>query len=69
MILSQRKLGHPLPSILYTQLLGLTLGIDRKALGMEMSEIPITGIEGLLAKETKSVEQPGSTEEIESNEE
>jgi heterodisulfide reductase subunit B len=69
MILSQRNVNHPLPSILYTQLLGLTLGIDRKALGLEMNEIPITGIEELLAKEKELAEQPESTEKTESNKE
>ena len=69
MILSQRNVNHPLPSILYTQLLGLSLGIDRKALGLEMNEIPITGIEELLAKETELAEQPESTEKTESNKE
>jgi heterodisulfide reductase subunit B len=53
MILSKRNGNHPLPSILYTQLLGLTLGVDRKVLGLEMNEIPISGIEELLAKESE----------------
>jgi heterodisulfide reductase subunit B len=69
MILSQRNVNHPLPSILYTQLLGLSLGIDRKALGLEMNEIPITGIEELLSQETELAEQPESTETTESNKE
>jgi len=57
MILSQRNMNHPLPSILYTQLLGLSLGIDKKILGLEMNEIPISGIEELLAKEPELTEQ------------
>jgi len=69
MILSQRNLNHPLPSVLYPQLLGLNLGIDRKALGMEMNEIPITGIEELLATETELAKQPEATEKTESNKE
>jgi heterodisulfide reductase subunit B len=69
MILSQRNVNHPLPSILYTQLLGLSLGIDRKALGLEMNEIPITGIEELLSQETELAEQAESTETTESNKE
>jgi heterodisulfide reductase subunit B len=52
MILSQRNVNHPLPSVLYTQLLGLSLGIEKKILGLEMNEIPISGIEELLAKES-----------------
>ena len=69
MILSQRNVNHPLPSILYTQLLGLSLGIERKALGLEMNEIPITGIEELLAKEVELTEQAESTEKTESSKE
>jgi heterodisulfide reductase subunit B2 len=66
MILSQRNMNHPLPSILYTQLLGLSLGLDRKALGLEMNEIPISGIEELLSIETEFGEQPESAEKTES---
>jgi heterodisulfide reductase subunit B len=55
MILSQRNVNHPLPSILYTQLLGLTLGIDRRLLGLEMNEIPISGIEESLKTEAELV--------------
>jgi heterodisulfide reductase subunit B len=69
MILSQRNLDHPLPSVLYPQLLGLSLGIDRKALGMEMNEIPITGIEELLATEAELAKQSESTEKTESGKE
>lgn len=53
MILSQRNVNHPLPSILYTQLLGLSMGIDRKAIGLEMNEIPVSGIEELLRTEAE----------------
>jgi len=69
MILSQRNVNHPLPSILYPQLLGLSLGLDRETLGLETNEIPITGIEELLAKETESKEQLESGEKTESNKE
>jgi heterodisulfide reductase subunit B len=55
MILSQRNVNHPLPSILYTQLLGLSMGIDRKVLGLEMNEIPVSGIEELLKTEAELV--------------
>jgi heterodisulfide reductase subunit B len=68
MILSQRNVNHPLPSILYTQLLGLSLGIDRKALGLEMNEIPITGIEELLSQEAELAEQPEAKKETVSTE-
>ncbi len=66
-ILSQRNVNHPLPSILYTQLLGLSLGVDKKSLGLEMNEIPITEIEELLSKETELAEQPEATEKKESS--
>jgi heterodisulfide reductase subunit B len=41
MILSQRGLNRPLPSILYPQLLGLSMGIDSGTLGLKMNKIPI----------------------------
>jgi heterodisulfide reductase subunit B len=65
MILSQRNVNHPLPSILYTQLLGLTLGVDRKVLGLEMNEIPISGIEELLKKEEEIAQEKALAEEKE----
>lgn len=42
---STRGSGHQLPAILYTQLLGLSMGIDRDALGLERNRIPLDGIE------------------------
>jgi heterodisulfide reductase subunit B len=57
MILSQRNVNHPLPSILYTQLLGLSLGMSQKSLGLEMNEIPISRIEELLTKGSELVAQ------------
>jgi heterodisulfide reductase subunit B len=41
MILSQRDTNHPLPSILYSQLLGLSMGIPPETLGLKMNKIPI----------------------------
>jgi heterodisulfide reductase subunit B len=69
MILSQRNMNHPLPSILYTQLLGLSMGIDRKALGLEMNEISISGIEELLKKETELAEEKELAEQKETKKE
>jgi heterodisulfide reductase subunit B len=69
MILSQRGVDHPLPSVLYTQLLGLSLGIDKKILGLEMNEIPISGIVELLVKEQELTEQKALTEKKELKEE
>ena len=48
MIFSQRNLNHPLPYILYSQLLGLSLGIDGEVLGLGMNQIPISNIENTL---------------------
>lgn len=39
---------RPLSSILYTQLLGLSLGIGKKALGIDQNEIDISGIDKFL---------------------
>jgi heterodisulfide reductase subunit B2 len=69
MILAQSGGNHPLPSILYTQLLGLSLGIDKKILGLEMNEIPISGIEELLVKEPELTEQEPLAEKKEPNKE
>lgn len=58
MIISNRNVNHPIPSILYTQLLGLTLGIDSKALGLELNLIPLESIKIKLydiGKEVKEV--------------
>jgi len=41
---SRRGADHALPSILYTQLMGLALGIDARTLGIEKNEIDSTGI-------------------------
>jgi heterodisulfide reductase subunit B len=53
MILSQRGLNRPLPSILYPQLLGLSMGIDSETLGLKMNKIPISEIEQLQAEQTE----------------
>jgi len=51
MMLNNVKGGnHLLPSILYPQLLGLSLGIDGETLGLGMNQIDITSIKGFLLK-------------------
>jgi heterodisulfide reductase subunit B len=55
MILSQRGLNHPLPSILYPQLLGLSMGINSETLGLKMNKIPIREAEQL---QTEQIEIP-----------
>lgn len=47
MILSQHGLISPLPSILYPQLLGLSMGLNSETLGLKMNKIPISGMEQL----------------------
>jgi len=50
MMLNNAKGGnHLLPSILYPQLLGLSMGIDGETLGLEMNQIDITSIKGFLS--------------------
>ena len=55
MILSQRGLNPPLPSILYPQLLGLSMGINSETLGLKMNKIPINEVEKL---QTEQIEIP-----------
>ena len=45
--------NHRLPTILYPQLLGLCMGIDEKALGLEANQVSLQGIEQFLAPEGK----------------
>jgi heterodisulfide reductase subunit B len=54
-MMSARGENHALPSILYPQLLGLSMGIDRKVLGLGMNQIDVTGIEGFLSERETSV--------------
>jgi heterodisulfide reductase subunit B len=53
MILTRRNIDHPVPSVLYPQLLGLSMGIDGKALGLEMNQLSITGIEKLITEQAE----------------
>ena len=69
MILSQRNVNHPLPSILYTQLLGMSMGVEKKSLGLEMNEIPIGRIEELLRTEAELAEERELAEQKETKEE
>ncbi len=45
MILADRGGDHHLSSILYPQLLGLSMGINGETLGLKMNQLPINGIE------------------------
>jgi heterodisulfide reductase subunit B len=48
-IASERGTNNQLPAILYPQLLGLCMGIDKGVLGLEKHQIDITGIVSYLA--------------------
>ncbi len=49
MLLDKRGGNHHLPSIIYTQLLGLCLGIDEETLGIHQNELDIGGIMSFLS--------------------
>jgi heterodisulfide reductase subunit B len=53
-LLSRRGEEHQLPSILYPQLLGLSLGIDSETLGLRMNQVPIKDIEYYLLDKAAS---------------
>jgi heterodisulfide reductase subunit B2 len=48
MMLDHSGADRQLPSVLYTQLLGLCLGIDEELLGLTMNQLPVTGMERFL---------------------
>jgi heterodisulfide reductase subunit B len=48
MMLKRPGTNRPLPSVLYTQLLGLCLSIDEELLGLTMNQLPVSGIEDYL---------------------
>ena len=56
-MLSDGEIDQYLPSILYPQLLGLSMGIDEKTLGLEMNELDITGVKDFLPKHAAAEER------------
>ncbi|MDY6972358.1 MAG: CoB--CoM heterodisulfide reductase iron-sulfur subunit B family protein [Thermodesulfobacteriota bacterium] len=48
-ILSERGTELQLPSILYTQLLGLSMGVEKDSLGLEMNKLSVVGLEDFFA--------------------
>ncbi len=50
MLCERRKKNDHLPSILYTQLLGLCLGVDEERLGINQNELSISGIKERLLR-------------------
>jgi heterodisulfide reductase subunit B len=59
-LVSRRGSSWTLPSLLYTQLLGLCLGIDRDLLGLHLNEVPMSGIDRFLVKNDKTDAQYAS---------
>ena len=53
-MVSRRGAEHQLPSILYPQLLGLSLGIDSETLGLQMNQVPIKDMEYYFLNEAAS---------------
>lgn len=68
-ILSQRGADDQLPSILYPQLLGLTMGIDRETLGLGMNQVPIDGLDGFLSDMPSAVSNQLSADSGKTNDE
>jgi len=54
--------NHQVPSILYPQLLGLCMGLDKEVLGLDNNEIDISGVQDFLAAEPhlQSVQYSGA---------
>ena len=53
-MISRRGAAHQLPSILYPQLLGLSLGIESETLGLQMNQVPIKDMECYFLDEAAS---------------
>ena len=49
MMLEQQRINNYLPSILFPQLLGLAMGIDKDTLGINMNQIDISAIDSSLS--------------------
>ena len=64
MISAKRGENHQLPSILYPQLLGLSMGLDGKTLGLQLNQLPLDGIEDFfMAPEPPEEAAPEAGEE------
>jgi heterodisulfide reductase subunit B len=48
---SSRGTNHALPAILYPQLLGLCMGLDRESLGLGQHQLPVGNLEDFFASE------------------
>jgi heterodisulfide reductase subunit B len=47
---SSRGTNHSLPAILYPQLLGLCMGLDRESLGLGQNQLPVGNLEDFFAR-------------------
>ncbi|SPD76273.1 conserved hypothetical protein [uncultured Desulfobacterium sp.] len=54
MISKTRGTNHELPPVIYTQLLGLSMGIDQALLGLDMNQIRLDGLNGFLSNGKKN---------------
>ena len=61
MLLSRRGEDKALPSILFTQLLGLSLGVDSETLGIGQNELDAEGITHFLSPEESPTQSYGSS--------
>jgi heterodisulfide reductase subunit B len=64
MILSKRGVNHHLPSLLYPQLLGLSMGIDQETLGLKLNQLPLGDIENFFV--VPQPEEEAAAEKVES---
>ena len=57
MMVSEGRVKYPIPSIFYTQLLGLCLDIDSRELGVDMNRVSISRIEEFFMPKTPATER------------
>jgi heterodisulfide reductase subunit B len=50
-VMVPKSVNEPIPAILYTQLLGLCMGIDEENLGIRMNQLDISGVTSFLTQE------------------
>ena len=66
MISAKRGTNHQLPSLLYPQLLGLSMGIDGQTLGLKLNRLPPGDIEDFfVVPEPEEEEEPAEEEKAE----
>jgi hypothetical protein len=56
--------NHHLPSLLYPQLLGLSMGIDQETLGLKLNQLPLGDIENFFV--VPQPEEEAAAEKVES---